>query len=124
MRPPANHQCVARGAALLDQRQPGWHRQVGLHRLDARRDDYLDVLTELYGDDYQHAITILYQPEPGATTLGAWGSLTPAATAWAVSHGFDIDPPVRDVLGAYAELADAWRAQIAKRLHAEAEPAA
>ncbi len=123
MRPPANHQCVARGAALLDQRQPGWHRQVDLHRLDARRDDYLDVLTQLYGDDYQHAITILYQPEHGATAVGARG-LTPAATAWAVGHGFDIDPPVQDVIGAYAELADAWRVEITTRRRAEAGPAA
>jgi hypothetical protein len=121
MRPPANNPGVACGAALLDQRQPGWHRQVDLHPLDARRDDHLDVLTQLYGDDYQHAISILYQPEHGATAVGAWG-LTPAATAWAV--GFDIDPPVRDVIRAYAELADAWRAEITRRLHAEAGPAA
>jgi hypothetical protein len=122
MSPSANHPDVACGAALLDQRQPGWHRQVDLHRLDARRDDYLDVLSQLYGDDYEHAISILYQPEHGATAVGARG-LTPAATAWAVGYSFDIDPPVRDVIRAYAELADAWRAGITRRLHAEAGPA-
>jgi hypothetical protein len=123
MSPSTNHSDVACGAALLDQRQPGWHRQVDLQRLEARRDDYLDVLSQLYGDDYEHAISILYQPEHGATAVGAWG-LTPAATAWAVGYGFDIDPPVRDVIRAYAELADAWRAEITRRLHAEAGPAA
>jgi hypothetical protein len=124
MSPPTNHPSVARGAALLDQRQPGWHRQVDLHRLDAHRDDYLDVLTQLYGDDYERAISILYQPETAATTLvGGWG-LIPAATSWAIGHGFDIDPPVRDVIGAYAQLADAWRTEITKRLRAEAGPAA
>ncbi len=124
MRPPANHPSVARGAALLDQHQPGWHRQINLHRLDARRDDHLDVLIQLSGDDYQHAISSLYQPETGATVLGAWGSLTPAATLWAVGHGFDINTPVRDVIGADAELAGAWRAEITRRLRAEAGPAA
>jgi hypothetical protein len=114
---------VAAGAAVLDRHRPGWHRQIDLACLDARRDDYVDVLSQLYGDDYEHAISVLYQAEASATALGAWG-LTPAARSWVRDRGFDIDTPVWDVLGAYAELADQWRAEIARRQQADEAPGA
>lgn len=108
---------VARGAALLDQHRPGWWRQVDLARLDARRDDYLDVLSQLYGH-LEAGAGALYEEATGA----AWSPIPPT-NQWAVDHGFDIDSPVWDVIGAYAELADQWHAEIVERRQADGGPA-
>jgi hypothetical protein len=113
---------VAAGAALLDQHRPGWHRQVDLACLDARRDDYLDVLSQLYGD-FEQGVGVLCEAEAGSATADVWG-LTSPTNCWARDHGFDIDTPVWDVIGAYAELADQWRAEIARRQQADEAPAA
>jgi hypothetical protein len=114
---------VAAGAAVLDQYRPGWHRQIDLACLDARAADYVDVLSQLYGDDYEHAISVLCEAEAGSAGADVWG-LTSPAKSWARDHGFDTDTPVWDVIGAYAELADQWRAVIARRQQADKAPAA
>ncbi len=113
---------VAAGAAVLDRHRPGWHRQIDLACLDARRDDYLDVLSQLYGD-VEQGVGALYQAATGSAATDVWG-LTSPTNCWARDHGFDIDTPVWDVVGAYAELADQWRAEIARRQQADEAPAA
>jgi len=113
---------VAAGAAVLDRHRPGWHRQIDLACLDARRDDYLDVLSQLYGD-FEHGASALYEAANGSGAADVWG-LTSPTSCWARDYGFDIDTPAWDVLGAYAELADQWRAEIARRQQANQAPAA
>jgi hypothetical protein len=113
---------VAAGAAVLDQYRPGWHHQIDLACLDARRDDYLDVLSQLYGD-FEQGAAALYEAATGSAAADVWG-LTSPTNSWARDHGFDVDRPVWDVLGAYAELADQWRAEIARRQQADKAPAA
>lgn len=114
---------VAAGAAVLDRYRPGWHRQIDLACLNARARDYVDVLSQLYGGDYEHAISVLYEAEAGSAAADVWG-LTSPAKSWARDHGFDIDTPVWDVIGAYAELADQWRAEIAGRQQGDEAPGA
>jgi hypothetical protein len=97
---------AAAGAALLDQRWPGWHQLVDPDRLDLE-DWRADVLGQLYG------------------TFGAGvHKLTPGLSevevdAWTVAHGFDLDnTDLRPSVGpvhAYLALTDAWRAQLARR---------
>ncbi len=111
---------VAAGAAVLDRHRPGWHRQIDLACLDARRDDYLDVLSQLYGD-FEHGASALYEAANGSGAADVWG-LTSPTSCWARDYGFDIDTPAWDVLGAYAELADQWRAEIARRQQADEAP--
>lgn len=113
---------VAAGAAVLDQHRPGWHRQIDLARLDARKDDYVDVLSQLYGD-FEHGAGTLYEAATGSAAADIWG-LTSPTNCWAREHGFDIDTPVWDLIGAYAELAEGWRAEIARRQQADEAPAA
>ena len=69
---------AAAGAALLDQRRPGWHHQVDGDRLDLE-DWRADVLGQLYGSF-------------GAGVHKLTGGLSEAEMdAWTVAHGFDVD---------------------------------
>jgi hypothetical protein len=97
---------AAAGAALLDQRWPGWHHQVDGDRLDME-DWRADVLGQLYG------------------TFGAGvHKLTPGQTeaevdAWTVAQGFDLDDfdllPSTGPVHAYLVLTEAWRAELRRR---------
>jgi hypothetical protein len=90
---------VAAGAALLDQVRPGWADLVDPQRLDMAA-EYDDLLGQLYGHF-----------QVGLDTL------TPAGVkpwAFAVAHGFDL-PPAEASWGAYGQLSDCWRRQLARR---------
>lgn len=86
------------GAALLDQRVPGWADRVSLERFDIRSDRRC-VLGQLYGDY-----------DTGLHELGLYSG---------VGHGFDLRRS--DVMVApepaalFAPLDAAWRAAIAAR---------
>jgi hypothetical protein len=84
---------VAAGAALLDERVPGWHDAIDVDRLDIDSPTQC-VLGQLYGD-----------------YLAGEDALSELADSWssAVSYGF----VERDVDG--DELTDAWRALIEQR---------
>jgi hypothetical protein len=97
---------AAAGAALLDQRRPGWHQQVDGDRLDLE-DWRADVLGQLYGSF-------------GAGVHKLTGGLGEAEVdAWTVAHGFDVDD---NDLGrsagpraAYQALTNAWQAEFSRR---------
>jgi hypothetical protein len=97
---------AATGAALLDQRWPGWHHQVDPGRLDLE-DWRADVLGQLYGTF-------------GAGVHKLAGGLSEAEVdAWTVAYGFDLDDlDLRPSTGsghAYLALTDAWRAELVRR---------
>jgi hypothetical protein len=98
---------AAAGAALLDQRWPGWHHQIDGDRLDME-DWRADVLGQLYGSFGAgvHKLT------PGQSEV--------EVDAWTVTHGFDlVDLDLRPSTGpvhAYQALTDAWRAELPRRL--------
>jgi hypothetical protein len=97
---------AAAGAALLDQRRPGWQQQVDPGRLDLE-DWRTDVLGQLYG------------------TFGVGvHKLTPGLSeaevdAWTVAHGFDVDDTDLGLSAgpraAYQTLTGAWRDELARR---------
>jgi hypothetical protein len=94
---------VAAGAALLDQRRPGWAAQVDPTALDMRcRLRAACVLCQLPG---LKALTGLVDELGGPTTQ-------PEAHTWAVAHG--LEPEVPDD-AAYAALTIAWRALVVAR---------
>jgi hypothetical protein len=93
---------AATGARLLDRERPGWAHQVDPERLDmtTARDD---VLGQLYGD-FQAGLDQLVACEPT-------GQARPYS--WASRHGFDL--PIDAGWGDYAQLTEAWRAELARR---------
>jgi hypothetical protein len=97
---------AAAGAALLDQRWPGWHHQVDGDRLDME-DWRADVLGQLYGTF-----------GAGVHTLTG-GQSEAEVDAWTVAHGFDLDDldlrPSTGPIHAYLALTEAWRAELAHR---------
>jgi hypothetical protein len=90
---------VAAGAALLDQARPGWAEQVEPDRLDMAA-EYDDLLGQLYGH-FQLGLDAL-SPDDAKP----W--------AFAVTHGLDL-PPAEASWGAYGQLTDCWRRQLAHR---------
>jgi hypothetical protein len=97
---------AAAGAALLDQRRPGWHSQVDGDRLDLE-DWRADVLGQLYGSF-------------GAGVHKLTGGRSEAEVdAWTVGHGFDLDDTdlgrSAGSRAAYQALTAAWRAELARR---------
>jgi hypothetical protein len=97
---------AATGAALLDQRWPGWHQLVDPDRLDLE-DWRADVLGQLYGTF-------------GAGVHKLTGGLSEAETdAWTVAHGFDLDDldlrPSTGPVHAYLALTEVWQAEITRR---------
>jgi hypothetical protein len=97
---------AAAGAALLDQRRPGWHQQVDRDRLDLE-DWRADILGQLYGSfgTGVHKLT--------------GGRSEAEVDAWTVAHGFDLDEVDLGRSGgprdAYQALTDAWRDQLSRR---------
>jgi hypothetical protein len=94
------------GAALLDQRRPGWHQQVDRDRLDLE-DWRADVLGQLYGSF-------------GAGVRKLTGGRSEAEVdAWTVAYGFDLDEVDLGRSGgpraAYQALTDAWRDELSRR---------
>jgi len=97
---------AAAGAALLDQRWPGWHHQVDPGRLDLE-DWRADILGQLYGTF-------------GAGVHKLTGGLSEAEVdAWTVAHGFDVDDldlrPSTGPVHAYLALTGAWQAELRRR---------
>jgi hypothetical protein len=94
---------VARGMALLDQRRPGWHRNINLDRLDIA--SYTNcALGQTYGS-YGH----------GRERLGFYGNDSR-------DHGFQISVHTTPIVGWKAEynaLTVEWRKQIEERLDTE-----
>lgn len=94
---------VARGAALLDARHPGWHEEVDLDRLYMRSTCDC-VLGQLYspsaaeGTAYDNGLRALGEPD-------------------APAHGFDSVFGERHRLG-YPQLEAAWRRAILARREA------
>ena len=81
---------VARGAALLDAKRPGWEHEIDLRRLDLG--SWCDcVVGQLFGD---------YSDGLGALGIHYWG----------ISHGFSSGS------GMYAGLTRAWKRLIRERL--------
>jgi hypothetical protein len=103
---PPIHARVAAGAALLDQRRPGWRAQVDPDRLDLL-DWRTDILGQLYG------------------TFGAGiHRLTPALSeaemdAWTIAHGFDLHEVdlarAAGPVAAYRVLTEPWQAEVTRR---------
>ncbi len=93
---------VTVGAALLDQRHPGWERQIDVDLLDmASAED--DMLGQLYGS-YDEGLDALIRRDPDPS---AW-----APHAFAVAYGFDA---TADEPGVYDDRTQAWRVQVAQR---------
>ena len=97
---------AAAGAALLDQRRPGWHQQVDRGRLDLE-DWRADILGQLYGSF-------------GAGVHKLTSGLGEAEVdAWTVAHGFDVDEVDLGLSagphGAYQALNEAWRGELTRR---------
>jgi hypothetical protein len=100
---------AARGAALLDQRWPGWADAIDPRRLDlASAED--DVLGQLYGSfDEGLGELVMLDANPGA-----W-----ADSDWAPTYGFDLPAEIgsdQEPAG-YADLIRCWRSEIARRQH-------
>jgi hypothetical protein len=97
---------AAAGAALLDQRWPGWHHQVDPGRLDLE-DWRADILGQLYGTFGAgvHKLTV--------------GLSEAEVDAWTVAHGFDVDDldlrPSTGPVHAYLALTEAWQAELRRR---------
>jgi hypothetical protein len=91
---------VARGAALLDEREPGWWQRIDLDRLDLRSPCRC-VLGQLHGNYY-----------PAADRM--FGGDDRKVESAAIAHGFDsvgVIPPYTE----YDALDAAWRDLITAR---------
>jgi hypothetical protein len=91
---------VRRGAALLDEVQPGWWREIDTARLAMVTCDRC-ILGQLYGE----------------FGTGWRVVLSPVRRDWpcnAADHGFTLYDPRES----FADLTDAWRAEIARRVDA------
>ena len=75
---------VARGAALLDEKVPGWERRINLEWLDIAS-CYFCVLGQVFDDDERASTDDLDSPySAGIRALGIEGGVR--GTVW---HGFD-----------------------------------
>jgi len=93
---------VAAGARLLDRDRPGWAHHIDPERLDMTT-AHDDVLGQLDGDF-----------QAGLDQLVACEARAPARPyTWAARHGFDL--PIDAGRGDYAQLTEAWRAELARR---------
>jgi hypothetical protein len=91
---------VAASARLLD--RPGWTNQVDSERLDMTT-AHDDVLGQLYGD-FQAGLDHVVASPPKAQAR---------PYSWAARHGFDLS--IDAGWGDYAQLTEAWRAELACR---------
>lgn len=108
---------VAKGVALLDEKKPGWEREIDLEALDISDGNFC-VTAQLYGGLWRN----------GLRELG----LTGANGGTYVSHGFNADDGLRcagrccaglpvlpegySMAAAYAALNAEWRRTIVARL--------
>jgi hypothetical protein len=98
---------VERGAALLDERRPGWWDEVDVGSLDLRQCD-LCILGQLWGD---------YLDGRGEVVRLGYGY---RAQEESIRHGFDVSRRIHaDLHADYAALTDLWRAAIERRRAAE-----
>ena len=110
---------VARGARLLDEKRPGWAREIATDRLAMESCDEC-ILGQLF-HDYADGIFMLKRDFPSTYIFRA-------------SHfGFTIPPREQDeavervgragaILELFKPLADLWRAEIARRLNSSPIP--
>lgn len=111
---------VAKGAALLDEKRPGWEHEIDLDILNISS-GYTCVTAQLSGVQSYHV---------GREQL----DLTPGDDGTYVAHGFNAESCDDDCGGeggcggtqakAYATLNALWKSLITTRLAAPAEPAA
>ena len=88
---------VERGAALLDERRPGWWKGIDLGRLDIKSD--CNCIAGQLGGSYM----------PGVESLGLYVMEVEAA------HGFEFEESTAE----YPALTEAWRELIQRRRLAE-----
>ena len=96
---------VARGAALLDEKAPGWIDKIDLSTLNIAS-DRLCILGQVYEDyeDFAGASGELFDLLPCCCECAGYAVIPVAA------HGFDIDD-----FTSYKELLIAWKAHITAR---------
>lgn len=94
---------VARGAALLDEREPGWHQRIDLETLDMELPCNC-VLGQLHHDQDDPLAGDGYWPALEELGIPAWPVSKPAAYAFAA-----------DKIGGYPALTAAWRELIESR---------
>lgn len=92
---------VARGAALLDEKRPGWAQQINTRELDMASGCFC-ILGQLE-ESYTAAIRRLWPLDLACRVLQTR------------IHGFDVNP-ASDKFGDYRILQDAWIAAIADRV--------
>lgn len=92
---------VSKGIALLDQKAPGWHRQIRLGRLDISN-GFSCALGQTYLSYFE-----------GKRILGL-------SNQEVITHGFQAQARIRDSVDAeFEELTAEWRRQIEARLDTE-----
>ena len=112
---------VARGAALLDERKPGWHRQINLERLDMAN-PCLCVLGQVFAEAARHG-----QDGYEAGYISLWRKDIPNyGGGLAAEHGFTLDFDLDTSLTVtrrlrWIGLQVAWIAEIRKRDAADKE---
>jgi hypothetical protein len=107
---------VARGASLLDVKAPGWAARVATDRLAMDKCDSC-VLGQIYGGYFDGTGELFGELE--------WeGDSDDPEEMAAEDHGFNISSKSHyyDDLNQYSALADAWRAEIARRTDPSSSP--
>lgn len=93
-------QCVARGAALLDVKRPGWHHNISLNRLrTASTEDC--ILGQLFGN---YSVGIKEILDPALDNIFNRGY-----------HGFTAHDSDEGEFASYGELDRAWKGYIRSR---------
>src|SRR5262245_29088193 len=102
---------IARGAALLDARRPGWRENLDVDDLDMGSVTRC-VIGQTLGVEHrperyvgQRWAAALTELSGVLTRFSGW--LTESQRVWAAEHGFDVRFPTYD--GGYARLTDEWR---------------
>lgn len=95
---------VDAGARLLDEKRPGWHREIAMDVI-AMKDCDKCILGQVYGG-FEIGLAELFGDADG------WESED-------IDHGFNAGS-IFKMTQEFDSLADLWRAEIRKRLEAEA----
>jgi hypothetical protein len=101
---------VEKGAALLDGVRPGWAGEIATDRL-AMETCNKCVLGQLYGD-YQEGWFRVLEPLPASRLFSAAAH---GFTLYGTEQDTGIDPRAV-ILDRFAVLAEAWRAEVRRRL--------
>lgn len=109
---------VAAGAALLDEKLPGWHDQIDTETLEMG-DECRCVLGQL-GSNQVNLDRLGWEPSPRIHADEEEDGFSRLCDFWEISasnYGCDIywDHAIDDAVASYDELKDAWLVEIAKR---------